>query len=156
MQAPTYKGEAMLLRWSDNSTNGRTVTFTIEDGPDSSTEHPFKGLHCGKGGQRFAIVAVPLGESEHPNFEKPTEHPKPRQSWGSMSYAQRSGILRNDKRFQEWLGVDNPDDAADIIRRKCGVESCSKIDGIPLARQKFEVLDNQYRTATGLMAENRA
>lgn len=106
-------------------------------------------------GSRVMVTLTEIGDDEKP-AEKPTEKPKPRQSWGSMSYAQRSGILRNDKRFQEWLGVDNPDDAADIIRRKCGVESCSKIDGIPLARQKFEVLDNQYRTATGLMAENRA
>ena len=34
-----------LLRWSDSSTSGRTVTFQL---PDDTEDHPFKGLETGK------------------------------------------------------------------------------------------------------------
>lgn len=159
MQAPTYKGEVMLLRWADSSTGGRTVTFTLEDTPDDPERHPFKGLPCGKDGQRFALVVVPIAPNEHPDFtaEVDTGYVRPitlepvveRRSWSSLSYSQRSGILRNDERFQQWLGVNSPDEAADIIRRKCGVESCTKIDGYHLAEEKFINLVAAYKKATG-------
>lgn len=171
MQQPIYKGEAMLLRWSDNSTNGRTVTFTIEDGPDATKEHPFKGLSTGKGGQRFAIVAVPLGEAEHPAFEQPISpsaqeciaqgitypQPKPerpKQSWGDMKRSQQAGILAADERFQRWLGVRDEDDAADYIRSECGLESRRQLDN-GMGGKRFDEIVAQFRTATGQMAEQR-
>jgi hypothetical protein len=158
MQQPIYKGEAMLLRWSDNSTNGRTVTFTIEDGPDATKEHPFKGLSTGKGGQRFAIVAVPLGEAEHPNFEQPKAE-RAKQSWDSMSRAQQAGILCNDDGFQSWLGVRPQAGAdeivADYVRARCGVDSRAKLNTDEKAAAKWDALVSKYRTATGQVAEQR-
>lgn len=99
------------------------------------------------------VFGVPQPGAERPvalalmNVQKEPE--KPKQSWESMSYAQRSGILRNDKRFQEWLGVSNADDAAEHIRKKCGVDSCSQIDGFGRAMAQFDHLWGRYRTATG-------
>lgn len=163
VQQPIYKGEAMLLRWSDNSTNGRTVTFTIEDGPDASKEHPFKGLPCGKEGQRFAIVAVPLGEAEHPDFKDDNSHnakdEKPRKSWNELSRSQQAGILCADPKFRDWLVEGRAEcseqDAVTIVRQHCCVESRSQLDQYPMAGGVWDRMVARYRTATGQMAESR-
>lgn len=108
-------------------------------------------------GTRYMMAFAEIGDDGKPIQKKAAEKPKEeKRSWSSMSYAQRSGILRNDRQFMNWLQVDNPDDAADIIRRKCGVESCSMIDGIPLAKQKFDAMETQFRQATGQFAEVRS
>jgi hypothetical protein len=158
MNTPTYKGEVMLLRWADSSTGGRTVTFTLEDTPDDPERHPFKGLPCGKDGQRFALVVVPIGEAEHPQF--PTEQPKPerpKQSWSSMSRAQQAGVLCSDERFQSWIGVwgsGAEQQAANYVREHCGVGSRSYLD-LDGASAKWDQLVTSYRIATGQQAEPR-
>ena len=156
MHQPTYKGEAMLLRWADTSTGGRTVTFTLEDTPDDPERHPFKGLPCGKDGQRFALVVVPIGPDEHPSFKEPE---RPKQSWESMSRAQQAGILCADPRFQQWLSIDPDEDgatyAAETVRAMCGVPSRAKLDADPRAANKWDALVSKYRAATGQMAEVR-
>ena len=80
---------------------------------------------------------------------------KPRKSWVQMSYAQRSGILRNDERFQQWARAADPGEAANYIRRACKVQSCSEIDGDADAILRFETMDRVYRQSTGQMAEQR-
>lgn len=89
------------------------------------------------------------------NTQKQPEPEKPKQSWESMSYAQRSGILRNDKRFQEWLAVGNAEDAAEHIRKYCRVESCSQIDSNAVAMDRFDRLRVGYLQSTGQAAEQR-
>jgi hypothetical protein len=61
-----WKGEAMLLGWSETSTRGRTATFLL---PEDDDHHPFKDCTIKQGkraGQRFAVVFVQIGEDERP------------------------------------------------------------------------------------------
>lgn len=80
---------------------------------------------------------------------------KPKQRWGEMTYAQRSGILRNDPAFIAWHGDETPEEAAEYIRSRCRVTSCAKIDGNRDAMKAFDALVDQFRTATGRQAEIR-
>lgn len=53
-----------LLRWSESSSGGRTVTFQL---PDDGDEHPFKGLATGKrDGALVEIEVRDAGDAEAP------------------------------------------------------------------------------------------
>ena len=60
---PAYMGEALLLRWGDTASSGRTVTLQISE---DDTSHPFKGFKCGQNGQRMEIVCVLKNDDEAP------------------------------------------------------------------------------------------
>lgn len=55
-----------LLRWSESSSGGRTVTFQL---PDDGDEHPFKGLATGK--RDGALVEIDVRAADDP--EAPLE-----------------------------------------------------------------------------------
>jgi hypothetical protein len=159
MNTPTYKGEVMLLRWADSSTGGRTVTFTLEDTPDDPERHPFKGLPCGKDGQRFALVVVPIGEAEHPSFEQPTEQPKPERPhrrFDDMPKSQQSALLCNDMEFQEFMLSDDAEQAARRVREYCDVESRSQLDSNAGAAAEWDKLRAQFNQRYGRSAEVRS
>lgn len=50
-----------LLRWSESSSGGRTVTFQL---PDDHDEHPFKGLPTGKRDGALLEIAVRMAADE--------------------------------------------------------------------------------------------
>jgi hypothetical protein len=51
--------------------------------------------------------------------------------------ARLAGQLCQQERFQEACGTKDPDEAADFIRRICGVESRAELDHDPVAAAKF-------------------
>jgi hypothetical protein len=154
MNTPTYKGEVMLLRWADSSTGGRTVTFTLEDTPDDPERHPFKGLPCGKDGQRFALVVVPIGEAEHPSFDEPKAE-KPHRRFDDMPKSQQSALLCNDKEFQEFMFSDNAEQAARRVREYCDVESRAELDIKAGPAAEWDKLRAQFNQKYGRSAEVR-
>ncbi len=57
-----------LMRWSDSSTTGRTVTFKL---PDDADEYPFKGLPVGaKNGQMLEIRFSLIDDDQSPETVK--------------------------------------------------------------------------------------
>ena len=65
--------EAMLLRWGDTHSSGRTVTFQL---PDDGGEHPFKGLKCGPAnGQRLALSVALINDDESQSGAEPVNEP---------------------------------------------------------------------------------
>jgi hypothetical protein len=135
-------------KWAYRQTKEGTVISFLVHPNDISTEMATAPL-----GTRYMVAFAQIGDDE-----QPTEQPKPerpRQPWSSMSYAQRSGILRNDLRFMEWIGATTAESGAEFIRKKCGVDSCSKIDGDKHAIERFDKMDYQFRVATGQIAEAR-
>jgi len=83
---------------------------------------------------------------------------KPRRSFLEMLRSQQTGIIRNDPRFWKWANVANAEEAAEFIRRRCGVESCADLDKYyshPGAALKWDVLCTAYHAETGQMAEQR-
>lgn len=162
MRAPTYCGEAMLLRWADSSTNGRTVTFVIEDSLDATIAHPFKGLPCGKDGQRFALVVVPVGEDEHPDFQ--TDKPGPSKSAApekgrrrlhELPRSQQAALMCDRQDFQHWLRAHDSKHAAVVVREWCKVKSRAEFDSDNSAALRWDGLLLDFRSETQQMAEQR-
>ena len=133
---PAYHGEALLLRWGESSTNGRTITLQLEEeGP-----HPLKGFSCGKNGQRFAVVLVPVSDSEEPRTKTDVD-----------PMVREAGMLAKDPRFRKWVAECVGDgqmcgeaDAAEFIREFCGIESRRELSTNPEAREKWVKLRGDF------------
>jgi hypothetical protein len=126
----TLEAEVRLIRWSESSTAGRTIT--IELPPDAGDGHPFKGFPTGHAhGQRFKMKFVPIGDDEteipgdgvsgppqehDPGIPQaiprtPAEVSARRSALGKERYynadpmdkaMMRAGILAGDPKFWEW------------------------------------------------------
>jgi hypothetical protein len=61
-----YQGEALLLRWSDDSVNGMNTQVMLDDGPDGvKGKHPFTGLPIGRvEGHRMKMAVWAVNDDE--------------------------------------------------------------------------------------------
>lgn len=119
--------EAMLLRWSESPT-GRTVTFLL---PDDGTQHPFKGLKTGPSyGQRVALSVALIAddETQRPAAEPEAKPAKERKRWDELPLSQQAAIRCNEPGFQQFMEAQDEKEAADNVRRYCGVTSRSSIE----------------------------
>ena len=127
MTDKSFVVEAMLLRWGDNNSSGRTVTFQL---PELPGDHPFKGMPSGaKNGQRVGLSIALIDDDES---IKPTQQ---------YSLARRAGMLCSERPFQFFLNDEYPERAleargiqqsdkaaAEIVRLICAIESRSELD----------------------------
>jgi len=62
----SYQGEALLLRWSDDSVNGMNTQIMLDDGPDGvKGTHPFTGLPIGRvEGHRMKMAVWAINDDE--------------------------------------------------------------------------------------------
>lgn len=166
MTDPLYRGEAILLNWSD-AKSGRKIVLQLEkDGPGA---HPFDGLD----GERFAVVIVgPLANTEHGQVagreagkagavtaggsatHAPTDTvkvpaTKPKRHWRDMPPSQRAALRVQEPEFWKYInearGVPCPDEqAADAwLKFILDVDSKSKITG-PVAHH-FDLIDGKFQ-----------
>ncbi|MBR7961228.1 hypothetical protein [Burkholderia stagnalis] len=72
--------------------------------------------------------------------------------------AKLAGLWANEPAFLEWMNAtgqpaNTPDDAAEFIRARCGVESRAYLDHDPRAKARFERYFrgpySKYRAASG-------
>lgn len=64
---------------------------------------------------------APKDEPEEPTPPTRLRH------WAEMTPAQQTGIVRNEREFWEFAKVSNAEEARDVIRAACFVESCADI-----------------------------
>ena len=120
--------EAMVLRWSESSTGGRTVTFLL---PGDGDAHPFRGVKTGPAhGQRVALSVALIADDETQNIvparEVRAQEAKrglDKKRWEDLAYSVQAGIRCNEPGFQQCLRAADADGAARIVRAICGVES---------------------------------
>lgn len=175
---PLFKGEAMLLSWSDSSARGKTVTFALHPAecPDS---HPFRGLGTGKSGQRFALVAVPVTDEEGDAVERlvadetaalpapvepapasPVE--KERRPFSSLPLSTQIALKCQDRAFQAWImGIEgmeicDKEAAAGWVRAQCHVESRREITPGSEAATLWSKILTDFERDTNRMAEIRS
>lgn len=110
MTAPVYHDEAVLMRWGESSTNGRTITLQItEDG-----DNPFKGLPTGKNGQRIALAAILINDDETPISPEQAAANGKQEFWQLKPSAQAYRLCMSPS-YQEWIlgyGEDRSEDKA--------------------------------------------
>lgn len=138
-----FKDELLLLRWSDNSRDGMTVTFQI---PGEYEMHPFKGEAFGKqSGKRYAAVLVEIGDDEKPVVQK--GGPLSKEAAGLCKREDFHNYLR-DRRSAAWLaqirGSTPESVAAKLIRNTCGIESRAELDHNPKAADHFRQLKADF------------
>lgn len=166
---PLYKGEAMLLNWSDSASRGMTVTFALNPA-DEGTVHPFRHMGTGKHGQRFAIVAVPITDDERPakdvhTMDAPAEpKPKVRTPFDQLPRSQQAAMLcQEDRAFWRYLGqrhdgadtVSDSYGAAIIVRNLCEAQSRSLFDTDPEAGKRWDALHAEFKRWAGREQEVR-
>lgn len=137
MTVPTaYKDEFLLLRWSDNSRDGMTVTFQI---PGEYAEHPFKFSATGKKtGKRYAAVLVEIGDDEKPVIqEKSKPGPLCLEAIGLCKredFQQFASIRRYAK---GWTYTPTEDGAKVFLADMCGISSRKELDHNATAASRF-------------------
>jgi hypothetical protein len=175
---PTYRGEAVLLRWGHTSTSGFTVSFLLHD-DDCAGGPPFAGFAAGKGGQRFALVAVPIGDDERPAAEETSTNPRPDPApvpppgrppvrYAELPPSQQVALRLRDWTFVGWLlpveergplRENDRDYALAELKRRLRIDSRRELDGdTPEAMAKAEAwrrLETDFLALTGGMAEAR-
>ncbi len=80
------------------------------------------------------------------------EQPKEKRKFEDMPRSQQAGMLCQDGDFQIWLNVEDGDyeEAARIVREKCGVNSRRELDISQFAAEKWDKLVEDYRSQKGL------
>lgn len=134
--------------------NGVKVTFSIHP----QDMHP--ALYSDPMGQRYVIVIVPIDDNEQPKqneVQQPSlrstaspvgkglDSQRDSKSWGDMSPAQQAGIRCSDPEFQAFLGAQDAEKAAAIVREKCGVASRSEIIPGTDAFVYWKAIDGAFR-----------
>lgn len=164
-----FKGDLMLLRWAENDTSGRTVTFQLDE---STIVHPFKGQRKGAtNGQRYKAVLVAINESEEPvNTRAPvidqrTQPEGPRQDneslpvhkgkrFSELKRSAQAALKCQDAEFQFWLdisGDQTPEsreaDANRKIKLLLGIQSKKELDTDRVAASRWDgmLADFDYR-----------
>lgn len=140
----TYAGEALLKNkwWSEKA--GNAVTFELEP----SDAHPFKTVKHGENGQRFALLAVPIGDDEQVDRNVANDKGGP--------LSQEAGRLCKEKAFQEWFADGaNEAETTELFRGMFEIESRKELDHCPDRRRRFRELADRYYIETGRRTEMR-
>lgn len=100
--APYYKGEGILMRWSDDSVMGMMIRTLIDAGPDGTDgKHPFEGFSTGKKeGDLLHFAAWAVADDET------LQHPlrtRRRTPFHELSDTAQTQILCRDARFVSFL-----------------------------------------------------
>jgi len=57
---------------------------------------------------------------------------------------QRAGMLCREESFQEFAGVEEEDDAAQYLCKRCGIQSRTELHGNEQAKQIFDAILKEY------------
>lgn len=96
-----HAGEALLMRWSDDSINGMALKILLDDGPDGTRVHPFNGLPIGRSeGEKLQMAAWAIADDEKLVDPRKT---KKRVPFYELSEVRQAHILCGEPRFVSYL-----------------------------------------------------
>jgi hypothetical protein len=133
---PTYSGEVQFAGYSDSSRSGPRITLRLAERADLEA-------FVGSEGKRYMLALVEIGADEQP-VQAPQKAAGPLCKWVA--------IRCKEPEFWDWITStetapvsDGPFDewAAWWVRKTCGVNSRSEIDGNPEAEKRFHTLIRQ-------------
>jgi hypothetical protein len=70
---------------------------------------------------------------------------KPRRQWDSLRPSARAAMLCNETAFQAYIKVQDAEQAAEKVRRHCGIESRRELDADETKRMKFEMVERDFQ-----------
>lgn len=71
-------------------------------------------------------------------------HFRPKRPWHECNRAQQAALLGQNVIFQGWIGAADKNEAAEIIRTRCDVESRRELDTIPAATERWDKLSREF------------
>jgi hypothetical protein len=136
-----FRGEMQLLRWSETSNAGATVTFQLAEPAELERFKTMTLAKRGMAGQRLAVMMAEIGDDEQP-IEQPKEEQKEEPELKGGALAKWVSMRCNEPEFWRFLGklghtVTNSKEAAEAVRRICNVQSRKEFDTDPAAEQRF-------------------
>lgn len=116
---PTFQGEVQFRRWSDSSTQGVQITFSLADSDDLE---PLKA----KAGKRFMAVLVEIGDDETP------VQPAPRKDTRGPLCREACDMCAMPE-FQKWATLDTAIEPSEGNAKKflfwtCKIDSRKELD----------------------------
>lgn len=76
---------------------------------------------------------------------KPEPKPKEKQKWDDLKLSMQAGIRCEEKAFWTFLGAECPEDAANVVRSRCGIRSRSGLNDNHEAAERWRQLDRSYQ-----------
>jgi hypothetical protein len=89
-------------------------------------------------------VAIARLDLSKPSGAAPIEPEKVRTPFRDLPPAQQAAMRCNEPEFWKFIDGVNSDHAANILRRKLGIESRSQLNTNPLAAARWAALDTEY------------
>jgi len=128
-----YLGEALLLWWAEDCSEGMKLTLKLREGPDGvSGVHPCDGMISGrKSGEILSLVSWSIDDQDLP--EEPPQNVRKKKKFSEMSPTTQSHILCRDNRFYNWLSdninnfIDDEVVRNDIISLESSEKFCEHI-----------------------------
>lgn len=137
-----FRGELQLLRWSETSTGGATVTFQLADVGDLNGFKDLTLAKKGMAGQRIGAIMVQVDDDVE---QAPAPVPvAPKVRPGELCIM--ACTFCADPLFQGWVtltdGAESQDEesAKAFILMMCGVKSRKELDTDPKATSLFHTL----------------
>lgn len=139
-----FDGEVQLLRWSETSNQGATITLQLSNAADLER---FKLMTLAKGkqaGQRLMAAMVEIGEDEQPVAQPEKQSQEPKAKPGELCIM--ACTFCADPVFRRWITeVFNPrgvicnteEGAKDFILETCEIDSRKKLDQFSSAAHAF-------------------
>lgn len=128
-----FRGELQLLRWSETSNAGATVTFQLADVRDLEAFKDLTLAKKGMAGQRIAAIMVQAEDDvEQQKQPEPTQRP------GMLCIM--ACTFCADPEFQNWCDVVSEAGAKQRILALCSIGSRKELDSDPIAAQLFHSL----------------
>lgn len=128
-----FRGELQLLRWSDTSTGGATVTFQLADVADLVGFKDLTLAKKGMAGQRIAAIMVQVDDDVEQTAPVAAKV-KP----GDLCIVACN--FCKDPEFIRWAGAIHPSGARQFILDTCGVTSRKFLDSDKVAATRFHTL----------------
>lgn len=129
-----FRGELQLLRWSETSTGGATVTFQLSDVADLNGFKDLTLAKKGMAGQRIAAIMVQVDDDAEQAPAPVVQKPQP----GMLCIM--ACTFCADPLFRVWSGKDTEDEAKKLILDVCGVLSRKELDIDQAAARMFHSL----------------
>jgi hypothetical protein len=136
---PIFHGELQLLRWSETSTGGATVTFQLSDVGDLDG---FKDLTLAKKGMAGQRIAAIMAQVED-DVEQAPAPAAPKQRVGELCVM--ACTFCADEQFQYWAHTQCGEcqteaEAKAFVLETCRITSRKHLDTEPMAAERFHSL----------------
>lgn len=142
-----FQGEVMLLSWAESHKGGRTGVFLFDD---ESEQHPLKSFTTKRGkraGTRFVMVLVEIAEDETPVQQEKKGGPLSQSAAQICENEQFRRFLldKYSERFSASTCLSDAEEAAQVLRIICRIQSRAELDHNPEAAKRFQELMKEYR-----------